>query len=177
MDEYRSRWRNGPRKFRKHGTSHGRIGRIGPRVEEQIIRSILARASLPKVLNRICGALDYEIGNVVSLVSLPHDDGTDLDAIAWNPEHFGLYSFCSAGIFDETDDLLGSLEIYCCVPRAPSPEGTLLDRVGDVPGRNGDSTFQPSGGGRGRCAACYLDGSQPAPAPAAEQCERPGYVN
>jgi hypothetical protein len=38
-------------------------------LEEHVLRSISARAPLPKVLNEICSVLDCQIGNVVSLIS------------------------------------------------------------------------------------------------------------
>ncbi len=94
--------------------------------EEQLLQSISARAPLAQVLNKICSVLDCDIGNVVSLVSFPEDSATDFGAIAANAIHFGLYSFCSAGLLAENDDLLGSLEMYCCVPRSPSPEEVQL---------------------------------------------------
>ncbi|HEY2932195.1 MAG TPA: hypothetical protein VGK99_10650 [Acidobacteriota bacterium] len=98
--------------------------------EAQILQSISASAPLPEVLNGICSALDGQIGNVVSLVCLREDAAADLAAIAGNPKHFGLYTFCSAGVFDENDELLGSLEMYCCAPRSPSLEEIhLIERA------------------------------------------------
>ncbi len=94
--------------------------------EEQLLQSISARAPLAQVLNKICSVLDCDIGNVVSLVSFPDDTATDLGAIAANAMHFGLYSFCSAGVLAENDELLGSLEMYSCVPRSPSLEEVQL---------------------------------------------------
>jgi len=38
------------------------------RAEEQLLQSISCHAPLPKVLNEICCALDFQIGNVVSLI-------------------------------------------------------------------------------------------------------------
>jgi hypothetical protein len=90
--------------------------------EEQLLQSISARAPLAEVLNRICGVLDRDIGNVVSLISFPEDDATDLAVIPANAKHFGLYSFCSAAVLAENDELLGSLDMYCCVSRSPSFE-------------------------------------------------------
>ncbi|HKN61232.1 MAG TPA: hypothetical protein VJW93_08650 [Candidatus Acidoferrales bacterium] len=90
--------------------------------EEQLLQSISARAPLAQVLNKICSVLDCDIGNVVSLISPPDEDATDLADMAANAKHLGLYSFCSAGVLAENDELLGSLEMYCCVPRSPSTE-------------------------------------------------------
>jgi hypothetical protein len=82
------------------------------------------------VLNEICSALDCQIGNVVSLISLPEDDRGELAAIATNAALFGLYSFCTEGVVSETEELLATLEMYCCLPRRPSPaEFQLIERA------------------------------------------------
>ena len=88
--------------------------------EERLLQSVSTGAPLPEVLNEICNALDCQIGNVVSLISLPRDDASELAEIAINAALFGLYTFCSEGVFAENDELLGSLEMYCSVPRSPS---------------------------------------------------------
>ena len=88
--------------------------------EERLLQSISTGAPLPEVLNEICNALDCQIGNVVSFISLPRDDASELAEIAINAALFGLYTFCSEGVFAENDELLGSLEMYCSVPRSPS---------------------------------------------------------
>ena len=129
MDEYRSRRRDRPQDRHPHPVS-----REGMRCmlsgEAQILQSISVSAPLPEVLNGICSALDGQIGNVVSLVCIREDDAADLAAIAGNPKRFGLYTFCSAGVFAENDELLGTLEMYCCVPRSPSLEEIhLIERA------------------------------------------------
>jgi len=88
--------------------------------EEQLLQSISAHTPLPGLLNKICNALDCDIGNMVSFICLWDDDATDLPTIARNAKDFGLYTFCSACILGENDETLGSLEMYCCVPRSPS---------------------------------------------------------
>lgn len=98
--------------------------------EERVLRSISSRVALPKVLNEICSVLDCQIGNVVSLISLPGDDAGDLAAIAKNAALFGLYTFCSEGVFDESDKLLGFLEMYSSVARRPNAiEFQLIERA------------------------------------------------
>jgi len=67
----------------------------------------------------ICDALDSEIGNMMSLIALPNDDATGLAAIAKSASLFGLHKFCSANVVDGNDESLGSLEMYCSVPRRP----------------------------------------------------------
>jgi hypothetical protein len=90
------------------------------RTERQPLQAISTPASLAGVLNGICNALDCQIGNVVSFISLPWNDAKGLAAIAVKAEVFGLYTFCSEGVVAENDELLGSLEMYCSVPRSPS---------------------------------------------------------
>jgi hypothetical protein len=98
--------------------------------EEQLLQSISIHGPLPEVLNRICSALDCQIGNVVSLISLPTDDASELAEIAMNATLFGLHTFSSGGVVAENDERLGSLDMYCCVPRSPSSnEFQLIERA------------------------------------------------
>jgi hypothetical protein len=100
------------------------------RLEEHVLQSISSRAPLPKVLNEICSVLDCQIGNVVSLISLPGDDAGDLEAIARNAALFGLYTFCSEGVFGGSGALLGFLEMYSSVARSPNAsEFQLIERA------------------------------------------------
>lgn len=87
-----------------------------------LIRSNSARTLLAEALTEICRSLDRNISNAVSHISPWNGDATDLDAIAANAERFGLYIFCSDGIFAGNGKLLGFLEMYCCVSRNPSFE-------------------------------------------------------
>jgi hypothetical protein len=99
-------------------------------LEERVLQSISARAPLPKVLNEICSVLDCQIGNVVSLISLAGNEGGDPEAIGRNAALFGLYTFCSEGVFDESGELLGFLEMYCSVARSPNAsESELIERA------------------------------------------------
>jgi hypothetical protein len=99
------------------------------RLEEHVLQSIPSRVPLPKVLNEICSVLDGQIGNVVSLISLPGDNAGDLEAIARNAALFGLYTFCAEGVFAESDELLGFLEMYSSVARSPNAsEFQLIER-------------------------------------------------
>jgi len=98
--------------------------------EEQLLQSISSRAPLPGVLNEICSALDCQIGNVVSLISLPEADRIDHAAIALNAALFGLYTFCSEGLAADNEEPLGSLEMYSSVARSPSlNEIRLIERA------------------------------------------------
>lgn len=101
------------------------------RAEEDILNSICAGEPIAQLLNRICRALDCEIGNVVSLVSVLDDNTMDFRAVAENAKRFGLHSFCSLGVVVENGELLGILDIYSCGPELPSAwELTLIERAG-----------------------------------------------
>jgi hypothetical protein len=128
------------------------------RAEEQLLQSISSRASLPKILNEICSALDFQVGNVVSLITLPGDDPSDLAAIAMNAAHFGLHTFCSEGVAAEKDEVLGFLEMYCSVPRNPTAEEVqLIERAKCLAAiaikRHNEASDQDDGGGRGNQGA------------------------
>ena len=98
--------------------------------EEQLLQSISARTPLPETLRKICNALDSEIGNMMSIISLPDDDATGLAAVAKSAALFGLYKFCSATVVGGNDEVLGSLEMYCSVPRNPFlREVQLIERA------------------------------------------------
>jgi hypothetical protein len=89
------------------------------RTEEQLLHSISARVPLREILSKICDALNSEIGNMVSLVSLVDDDAKGLASIVKSAEIFGLHKFCSASIVSGNDEVLGSIEMYCCIARRP----------------------------------------------------------
>jgi hypothetical protein len=129
MNEHDSGSGDGPQKHEPHHNSDDKIQYLFG-AEEQLLQSISARAPLAEVLNGICSALDCQVGNVVSLVSLPGDDAVDLAPISLNAAFFGLYTFCSAGIVTENGELLGTLEMYCSVPRSPTAgEFQLIERA------------------------------------------------
>jgi hypothetical protein len=89
------------------------------RAEEHLLHSISARLPLAEILNKICVALNSEIGNVISLAALPNDNATGLATIVKSAAIFGLYKFCSASVVGGNEEVLGSVEMYCCVPRRP----------------------------------------------------------
>jgi len=100
------------------------------RTEEQILDSISGRAPLPEILHKICDALNLEMGNLISFFSIPTDHATDLAAIASSAELFGFYKFCSTDVVDGNGELLGSLEMYCSVPRSPFlSDAPLIERA------------------------------------------------
>jgi hypothetical protein len=89
------------------------------RAEEHLLQSISARIPLTEILNKICDSLNSEMGNMISLVSLPNDDDTGLASIVKSATLFGLYKFCSAAVVGGNDEALGSIEMYCSIPRRP----------------------------------------------------------
>jgi hypothetical protein len=100
------------------------------KTEEQILQSISARAPISKILNDICNALDCQIGNMVSLISTPADSAISAAEVSRSAALFGLHIFCSVVIGAESGEELGSLEMYCCVSRNPSPrEFQLIERA------------------------------------------------
>ena len=129
MDDYNFRSRDRSQEYLPHRTSRCEIQYL-LNVEEQLLHSISARMPLPEVLRKICRALDAEIGNMMSLISLPDDDATGLAAIAKGAALFGLYKFCSASVVGGNEEVLGSLEMYCSVPRNPFlREVQLIERA------------------------------------------------
>jgi hypothetical protein len=87
------------------------------KAEEHLLRSISARVPLPEMLYQICNALNLEMGNMVSLIFLANDDAAGRAAIAKSAARLGLCKFCSAGVVADNAEVLGSLEMFCCLPR------------------------------------------------------------
>ena|SRR5690348_4157101 len=100
------------------------------RAEEEIRGLISGRAPLPEILNRICGALDCAIGNVVSLISLPGDDIEEFAIRAETAKTFGLHVFYLSGVVGATGEIVGYLGMYCCDPRSASiSESQAIERA------------------------------------------------
>jgi len=98
--------------------------------EEQILQSISARAPVSKILNDICNALDCQIGNMVSLISMPLNNEISAAEVLRSTALFGLHIFFSVVIGAERGEDLGSLEMYSCVSREPSQrEFQLIERA------------------------------------------------
>jgi hypothetical protein len=153
MNEYDFGSDAGPQRRNAHRSLDDKIQYL-LRAEEQLLQSISSHASLPKVLNEICSALDLQVGNVVSLITLPGDDPGELAAIAMNATHFGLHTFCSEGIATDNGELLGFLEMYCSVSRDPTPEEVqLIERAKCLAAiaieRRNEASHQDNGGERG----------------------------
>lgn len=106
--------------------------------EEQILRCIAGRAPVHTILNEICCALDCQIGNIVSmvsLISLSENGETEEAEIAWNAARCGLHAFFSAGIFADGGEAIATLEMYCCTAREPSAsELRIIERAACLAG-------------------------------------------
>lgn len=121
------------------------------REENRILDLISAGAPLPVVLNNLCTAIDLQIGNVVSVILLPDDGERDSQATARGAQEFGLHVFWSASIPLRDENVLGSFEMYCCMPRMPSRfESQLIQRATELAGlaiRNHHSAGELGGDG------------------------------
>src|SRR5438270_8722806 len=63
------------------------------RAEHYLLQSISGRAPIADVLHRICQALDSQLGNMFSVISLPTEDPAAVSAIAKSATLFRLYKF------------------------------------------------------------------------------------
>jgi len=98
--------------------------------EEQIVELISLGAPLSGILNKLCAAVDIQIGNVVSLVLLPGEQNHDLLLIVHLAAECGLSVFSSRSILSSDGGLLGTLQIYSCEQRHPNPdEARLITRA------------------------------------------------
>jgi hypothetical protein len=111
----------------RHGNDNKRAQLAG---EGQILELISLGAPLPGVFNRLCAAIDVQIGNVVSILSLPDQDENHSCAITQSAMRMGLSIFWSNGIFSPDGALLGTIMIYACDSRQPTPrEHKLIERM------------------------------------------------
>jgi hypothetical protein len=92
------------------------------KTERRILESISARAALREILNEIGSALECQIANIASLISLPSSDTGESVTNDMNATLLGLYNFCCASLVGDNHELLGSLKIYCATPQSPSLE-------------------------------------------------------
>ena len=127
MAEGESCTKRAPNQFLLHRQSSGKKETL-LRGEKSILELISMGTPLPEVLNRLCAAIDLQIGNVVSFI-VPADDH-ELHTITHSALQFGLHVFWAASIPLRNEDVLGSLQMYCCVSRSPTPfELQLIERV------------------------------------------------
>ncbi len=101
--------------------------------EEQLLDLVSTGATLSYVLDKVCRALDVQLGNIVSVALLLHDEEHSSHELARNAVLFGLTSFCSTAILSPSGELLGTLETYCCCPKSPSRvEQNLFERAAQI---------------------------------------------
>jgi hypothetical protein len=98
--------------------------------ERRILELIYQGAPLRGVLNEVCTAMDFQIGHVVSLILLTETEGDHHHSIAQCAMRFGQNVHSSTPILSRDKCLLGTLQIYCCDPRRPTPhENQMIERV------------------------------------------------
>ncbi len=124
-----SRTKRSPADFRLHhqSTDHRRCRLVG---ERQILELISLGAPLSGILNKLCMMIDVRIGNVVSIISLPHQPENHICSMTHSALQVGLEIFSSSAILSPDNTFLGMLEIFGCDPRHPTMlEYHLIDRV------------------------------------------------
>ena len=94
--------------------------------ESRMLELISTGAPLQELLDRICSALDFQVGNVVSMALSLEEDAQSLTELAEQAVHFGLYVFSCCAILSKREQLLGTLETYSCLPRIPTVDQTRL---------------------------------------------------
>jgi GAF domain-containing protein len=125
--ERRTKWARRRSPLAGRSTGKKQMDLLG---EKNILDLISMGAPLPEVLNNVCTAIDLQIGNIVSVVLLPDDPECDFKSIARGALQFGLRLYWSADIPFRDDRVLGSFEMYCCVPRTPTAaELKLIQRA------------------------------------------------
>ncbi|MGC2495681.1 hypothetical protein [Candidatus Binatus sp.] len=101
--------------------------------ERRILELISLGAPLAGILNQLCIAIDVQIGDVISLVSLANEEENHVCSVTQRAVEVGLDVFSSTGILAVDQTLLGTLEIYGCEPRRPTAsEYELIERVSHV---------------------------------------------
>jgi hypothetical protein len=123
---------NAPRGVFSCGVERSRELNVVPyrlAAERRILQLISLGASLCGILDTLCTAIDVQLGNVVSRISLSEQEH-DPHPVASRAGGFGLSILWSEAILSETDDLLGTLEVYCCDRRSPTAnEFRIIERA------------------------------------------------
>ena len=94
--------------------------------EGHVLELISTGAALPDLLDKICTALDIQMGNVVSVVLFVDDDEHFTHSIARYGAECGLSVFSCTAILSQSHELLGTFEIYSCFRRSPTGNETIL---------------------------------------------------
>jgi hypothetical protein len=131
-EESRTNW--APGQFSLLRQSFGR-NQTDLQGEYSILEMISIAAPLPDILNKLCSAIDLQIGNVVSVILLADEAEHGLQAIARGARQYGLHVFWTASISARGKNVLGSFEMCCSVPRTPTTaELQLIQRVTNLAG-------------------------------------------
>jgi hypothetical protein len=94
------------------------------------MKAILLGETLPVTLNKLCTLVDFEVGNVVSLVCLASEEESFANSIARTARRFDLNVFLSTSILSPDRRVLGTFQVYSCDRRRPRPhEVQLIERV------------------------------------------------
>jgi len=134
MADNESHWKRSPQTFSPQGkcTDNSSCQLAD---EGHILELISLGAALPWILNKLCTSLDVQIGDVVSLFTLPDEEIGHLCADAQSAMQMGLSIFSSKDIFSPDGTLLATLEIYGCGSRRPAAhEYQLIERVMNLAG-------------------------------------------
>jgi hypothetical protein len=98
--------------------------------EGHVLELISTGAALPDVLDKICTALDVQMGNVASLVLSLDDDEHFTHTIAQYAAEYGLSVFSCTAILSPSDELVGIFEVYSYFRRSPTlNENMLIERA------------------------------------------------
>ena len=101
--------------------------------ESRILELISTDQPLAKVLNKICSALDLQVGNVVSVVLFRGENRHSLNELAEQAAQFGLYVFSCSAILSSSEQLLGTFETYSCLLKNPTVnEARLILRASQL---------------------------------------------
>jgi len=101
--------------------------------EGRLLELISAGAPLTEVLDKICAALDVQVGNVVSVILSCEDDEHALHELAEQAVQFGLYVFSCCAILSQSEQLLGTLETYSCLARSLAvSQARLIQRASEL---------------------------------------------
>lgn len=101
--------------------------------EARLLELISGGAPLTEVLDKICFALDIQVGNVVSVILSCQDDEHVLHELAEQAVQFGLHVFSCCAILSQSEQLLGTLETYSCRSRSSVvSQARLIQRASEL---------------------------------------------
>lgn len=124
-----SRTKRAAGEFRLHQQSNDtrRCQLVGKR---QILELISLGAPLAGILNKLCMMIDVRIGDVVSIVSLAETNEDHTCSVTQSAMQVGLEVFSCRAILAFDGAFLGTLEIYGCELRRPTPlEDHLIEQA------------------------------------------------